>query len=115
MNNTKNSKLPISVFIITKNEEERLVAALESVQDLADEIIIVDSGSTDNTLELAKQYTKKITYKKWEGFGQQKSYAESLCKNDWILNIDADEIVTNELALEIRALFTEYPSLSFLK
>ncbi len=108
MDNLKKTKLPISVFIITKNEEERLVAALESVKDLADEIIIVDSGSTDHTLELAKQYTKKIKYKKWEGFGQQKSYAESLCKNDWILNIDADEIVSKELAIEIRKLFKNY-------
>ena len=107
MDNLKKTKLPISVFIITKNEEERLVAALESVKDLADEIIIVDSGSTDHTLELAKKYTKKIKYKKWEGFGQQKSYAESLCKNDWILNIDADERLSPKLQEEIKEIFKQ--------
>ncbi len=105
MQDTKLAKLPLSVFIITKNEEQRLATALESIKDLASEIIIVDSGSSDQTLAIAERYTNIIKFRKWEGFGQQKSYAESLCSNDWILNIDADEIVTYELADEIRALF----------
>jgi glycosyltransferase involved in cell wall biosynthesis len=105
MYNFELEKLPLSVFIITQNEEDRLPDALESVVHLASEIIIVDSGSTDKTIEIAKKYTDMVKFKKWEGFGQQKSYAESLCTYDWILNIDADEIVTKELAAEIRVIF----------
>ena len=108
MQDFKVEKLPLSVFIITKNEEQRLEAALDSIKDLANEIIIVDSGSSDQTIAIAEKYTKIIKYKKWEGFGQQKSYAESLGTYDWILNSDADEIVTNELAAEMRLIFQQF-------
>ncbi len=89
-----------SVYIICKNEEKHIKRVLESVKEF-DEIIIVDSGSTDNTLEIAKNYTKNIYHQEWMGFAKQKEYARSLCTNEWVLNLDADEELTNELRNEI--------------
>lgn len=97
--------LPLSIFIITKNEEKRLPATLRACADLTDDLIIIDSGSTDKTLEIAKQYGAKVFHKDWEGYGQQKVYGESLCKHKWILNIDADEIIQNDLRQELISLF----------
>lgn len=99
------NKLPLSVFIICQNEADRIGLVLESVADLADEIIIVDSGSEDETLEIARRFTDKVFYRKWEGFGQQKVYAESLCKNEWILNLDADEILLDRVKRSIAEVF----------
>lgn len=90
-----------SVYIITLNEEKHIRRTLESVKNF-DEIIIVDSGSSDKTLEIAKEYTKNIFYKKWEGEGIQKNYALNLCKNEWVLSLDADEEVSCELNNEIK-------------
>lgn len=86
----------ISVVIITKNEEENLARTLKSVA-WCDEIIVVDSGSTDNTIEIAKQFGAKVFYNTFEGFGKQKAFAVNHAKNNWILNIDADEVVSDEL------------------
>ncbi|MDO6693011.1 glycosyltransferase family 2 protein [Aliiglaciecola sp. 3_MG-2023] len=91
------SHIPISVFIITLNEEKYLKQVLECLQNF-DEIVLVDSGSTDNTVEIAKQYGAKVYHQDWLGFAKQKSHAMSLCKNDWVLNIDGDEILGAELA-----------------
>jgi len=102
----KKKKLPLSVFIITKNEEERISYALESVKDIAEEIIVIDSGSEDKTLDIAKKFNAQTFYKKWEGYGLQKRYGESLCKNDWVLNLDADEALSVPLKQEIISLFT---------
>jgi glycosyltransferase involved in cell wall biosynthesis len=71
-------KLPISVFIITKNEEEHIEKTLKSVS-LFDEVILVDSGSTDSTLDIAKRYGAKIYTHSWQGYAKQKQYAMSLC------------------------------------
>lgn len=90
----------ISVIIITGNEEKNIEQCLISV-DWADEIIIVDSESSDKTVELAKKFTDKIFIREWEGYVPQKRYALSLTSNEWILNIDADERVTPELKEEI--------------
>ena len=92
--------IKVSVYIICKNEEKHIKRVLESVKEF-DEIIIVDSGSTDNTLEIAKNYTKNIYHQEWMGFAKQKEYARSLCTNEWVLNLDADEELTNELRNEI--------------
>ena len=89
-----------SVYIICKNEEKRIKRVLESVKDV-DEIIIVDSGSTDRTLDIVKDYTNNIYHKDWLGFAVQKEYARSLCNKEWVLNLDADEQLTNELKNEI--------------
>lgn len=99
------SAIPLSVFIICQNEADRIVLVLESIRDIADEIIIIDSGSTDGTLELVRTYTDKIYHKDWEGFGAQKKYGETLCKNHWILNLDADEVLLEEVKNSIRLVF----------
>ena len=91
----------LSVIIITKNEEENIRDCLESVK-WADEIIIVDSFSNDKTVEIAKEYTDKIFHKEWMGYGRQKNLALEKATGEWILNIDADERVTKELAQEIK-------------
>lgn len=96
--------LPISAFIITKNEEARLPAALAALADWIDEIIVVDSGSTDRTVKIAKAAGATVLHREWTGYGPQKRYAEQHCRNDWVLNIDADEVVTSALAQEIRGL-----------
>ena len=91
----------LSVCIICKNEESTIENCLESVK-WADEIVIVDSGSTDKTLEIAKKYTDKIFIRDdWEGFGEQRRRAEKLATNDWLFAIDCDEVVTPELQQEI--------------
>ena len=93
----------ISVIIITGNEERNVVDCLKSVE-WADEIIVVDSESTDSTVELAKKFTDKVFINKWEGFAKQKSYALSLASNKWILSLDADERVSDQLREEIISL-----------
>jgi glycosyltransferase involved in cell wall biosynthesis len=102
---TNKLPLPLSVFIIAKDEEARIVTAINSVIQFADEVIVVEFGSSDRTIEFAEKAGARIVHNKWEGYGQQKVFGESLCRNKWILNIDADEDVTKELALEIRMLF----------
>jgi len=86
----------ISAVIITKNEEKNLPACLDSLT-WADEIVIVDSGSIDNTLETAYRYGCKVKQSDWLGFGRTKQLAVNSAKNDWVLSIDADEILTKEL------------------
>jgi glycosyltransferase involved in cell wall biosynthesis len=89
-------KLPVSVFIITKNEEEHIEKTLKSVS-LFDEVILVDSGSTDSTLDIAERYGAKIYAHSWQGYAKQKQYAMSLCSNEWVLNLDGDEEVNPSL------------------
>lgn len=91
----------LSICIICKNEENKIAQCLESVS-WADEIIIVDSGSTDGTLDIARQFTDKIyTEADWQGFGTQRRRAEEYANNDWIFAIDCDEIVSETLKAEI--------------
>lgn len=99
------TRLPISVFIITLNEADRLAVTIRSVKDWVDEVVVIDSGSTDTTLEVAASLGAKIGFNAWQGYGPQKRYAEGECKNRWLLNLDADEEVTPELAAEIKQLF----------
>jgi glycosyltransferase involved in cell wall biosynthesis len=93
----------LSVIVITKNEAANIVACLDSVA-FADEFIVVDSGSTDNTIELARAMgaTVEQTHD-WPGFGPQKNRALNLAQGEWVLSIDADERVTPELAQAIQA------------
>jgi len=87
------SKLPISVFIITLNEENNIARALRSVQ-FADEIIVVDSGSTDKTLDIIKSFGIEPIHNDWPGYAKQKQFALDLCTNEWVLNLDADEEIS---------------------
>jgi len=93
----------ISVIIITTNEEENIEGCLKSVV-WADEIIVVDSESKDRTIEITEKFTSKIFSKKWEGFAIQKRYALSLASNEIVLNLDADERVSEKLRDEIQKL-----------
>ncbi len=91
----------LSVVIITLNEEAKVKDCLESVA-WADEIVVVDSFSKDNTVEIAGNYTDKIYQREFAGFGEQKNFALSKARGDWILSIDADERITSELQEEIK-------------
>ena len=99
----------VSVVIITKNEADNIYAALESVR-WADDIVVVDSGSTDNTPNIAKQFTERVFNHEWLGYGAQKNYAASLAIYDWVLSIDADERISEVLASEIRTLIDNEPN-----
>lgn len=90
----------LSVIVITKNEAEHISRCLASV-DWADEIIVVDSGSDDSTVDICRTYTDKVFITDWPGFGQQKQRALDKAQGDWVLSIDADEVVTPELRVEI--------------
>ena len=92
----------LSVVTIALNEEHNIVECLESVR-WADELIVVDSGSSDRTVDLAKQFTAKVMQLPWRGYGATKNDALKHATGDWILWLDADERVTPELAAEIRA------------
>ncbi|MCG3774452.1 MAG: putative glycosyltransferase [Nitrospira sp.] len=98
--------LPLSVFLITKNEAERLRAALAAILSLGRDIVVVDSGSDDSTVAVAREMGARVIINApFPGYGSQKRFAEDACSEKWVLNIDADEVVTTELADEIRALF----------
>ena len=95
--------------VITKNEAADIGRTLASVA-WADEIIVVDSGSTDDTVSIARQHTDKVIVREWPGYAKQKNHAASLASHDWILSVDADELVTPELAAEIRQVLATDPA-----
>jgi glycosyltransferase involved in cell wall biosynthesis len=99
----------ISCIIITRNEAQNIRRCLESV-NWADEVVIVDSGSTDETKKIASEFTDKIFDLKWEGFGPAKEFARNQAGGDWVLSVDADEVVSEKLREEIlRTLGSENP------
>lgn len=95
----------LSIFIIARNEADRIGRTIAAVRDLSDDIVLVDSGSTDGTQAIAEQLGARVVFNPWPGYGQQKRFAEEQCRHDWLLNIDADEVVPPALAAEIAALF----------
>jgi len=101
--------IPASIAIVTKNEEANIEAALESVKDAA-EIIVIDSFSSDRTVEICRRYTDKVFQKEWEGYAKQKQAAVDLVTGPWVFILDADERFTPELKAEvINALKEEGP------
>lgn len=98
----------LSVAIITNNEEANLARTLASVR-WADEIVIVDCGSTDRTGEIAREYGAQFLVEEWKGFGAQKNSAIAKCTSDWVMSLDADEEVSEELQTEIRRLLEGQP------
>ena len=97
---------PFSVVIITKNAATRLGACLESAS-FADEIVVIDSGSTDGTAELAVERGARVLQKEWLGFGRQKQFAVAAARHDWVLCLDADERVSEPLRASILAVLAE--------
>jgi glycosyltransferase involved in cell wall biosynthesis len=93
----------VTATVITLNEASNIAAALESLT-WVDEMIVVDAGSTDATVAIARRYGARVETRAWDGYSAQKNYAASIASNDWILSIDADERVPADLAAEIRAL-----------
>ncbi len=93
--------MKLTVTVITLNEAANIGAALASVA-WADEIIVLDAGSTDGTVAIAREHATRVEVVEWPGYGAQKNRAADLASNDWILSIDADERITPELAAEIR-------------
>ena len=94
--------MPLSVAIITLNEEAKLGKTLDSLRGFADEVIVVDSGSTDRTVEIARAHGAKVFSEPWKGYAGQKNSAIAKAGGDWVLSLDADEAVEPELAEEIR-------------
>lgn len=101
--------IPVSAFLITRNEEQRLARTLAAL-DWVDDIVVVDSGSTDRTGEIARAAGARFVHRDWTGYGPQKRHAEELCRHDWLLNVDADEVVTPDLAQEIQTLIARGPA-----
>ncbi len=98
----------LSVAIVTLNEEENLARTLSSVR-WAEEIVVVDSGSTDRTVEIAHHFGARVIQREWPGFAAQKNFAIAQCKGTWILSLDADEELTPELQTQIRTLLPTNP------
>ena len=93
--------MKLSVCMITLNEEANLPRALESVRPIADEILILDSGSTDRTAEIARSYGAQLVVEPWRGYAAQKTRAMELAQHEWVLFLDADEALSDELRIEI--------------
>lgn len=98
---------PISAYIRTKNEERMIGDVIRAAQQVASEVVLVDSGSTDKTIEIAEGLGARVVRSAWLGGGKQKRIGEDACVHDWLLDLDADEIVTPELAAEIREVFAK--------
>lgn len=101
--------LPVSIIILTYNEEKNIKACLDSVIDFTDEIFVVDSGSTDSTLALLEKYSVKVIHHPFENYSKQRNWAfENLpLKYEWILNMDADHRLTPEFKTDINCLFSD--------
>lgn len=100
------TNLPISVSIIAKDEADRIGRAIDSVKDWVDEIVVVDSGSQDETTAVSESHGARVVFNEWRGYGPQKVFAERLCRNNWVLNLDADEEISPGLRDEIQSLFS---------
>lgn len=110
------ARVPLSCFIVAMNEGDRIGRTILSVRDLVDEIVVVDSGSRDDTLKIAEDLGCRTVHNDWPGYGPQKRFGEDQCRHDMVLNLDADEVILPELANEIRALFADgVPRASFYR
>ena len=98
---------PVSCYIRTFDEEARIGATVRAALAAAREVVVVDSGSGDGTVAVAEAAGARVISHEWIGYGHQKRIAEEACRHDWLLDLDADEVVTDGLATEIRALFAD--------
>lgn len=92
--------MTLSVLVITRNEAKNIAGCLESVA-WADELVVIDSFSEDDTVAIARRYTNNIHFQKWKDYSTQKNYGHNMCKGEWVLSIDADERVSPALHVEI--------------
>lgn len=92
----------ISAYIVTLNEEKRLGRTLQALKQVADEIFVIDSGSTDKTKEIALENGAEFVFHEWKNISSQKHFGQELCHNDWVLSLDADEVLSPELIAEIK-------------
>jgi glycosyltransferase involved in cell wall biosynthesis len=97
----------LSVLIRTLNEADRLGRTLQSVQPLGAEIVVIDAGSTDDTVAIAHSYDAVVISNPWPGFGPQRRFGEDKCRNEFIFSLDADEVLTEGIVAEIRAIFSQ--------
>jgi len=104
--------MEISLVIITFNEEKNLANALKSAQDIASEIIVVDSGSTDDTIKIAKKFSCRTFRRDWTNYADQKNFANTKAVHPWILSLDADECLSPQLRDQIMELKQEEPNVA---
>ena len=102
----------LSCCIIARNEADRIADCIRAVAGLVDEVVVIDSGSSDDTVAVAAGLGARVIHHDWPGYGPQKRFSEDCARHDWILNLDADEVVTPELYKEIKSLMREKPPLS---
>jgi glycosyltransferase involved in cell wall biosynthesis len=102
--------LPVTAIVITKNEADGIADALKSLA-WADEIVVVDAESTDETVGIARRYTDRVYVRPWNGYVDQKNHAAGLATHDWIFSLDADERVPPELGAEIRQVLSAEPGM----
>jgi glycosyltransferase involved in cell wall biosynthesis len=107
MSELQKKPLPVSCFIIARNEADRIARTIQSVSGWVDEVIVIDSGSTDATVAIAEAEGARVIFNAWPGFGQQKRFGEDQCRNSWLLNLDADEVVAPLLKIAIGNLFQD--------
>ncbi|MGH8461366.1 MAG: glycosyltransferase family 2 protein [Stenotrophobium sp.] len=93
-------------MVLTCNEADRIEPCLRSVHGWCDELLVIDSGSTDATVEIAQRYATRVYETDWPGFGPQRNRALSYCTGEWVMTLDADEVVTDELRREIDAMLS---------
>ena len=103
----------LSVVYISKNAEKHLRASLESVRAIADEILLVDSGSTDNTVAIAESNAVRVLHQEWLGFGGQRQFAVDSARHDWILMLDTDEILRSSAQPLIRSAIAQEQVVGF--
>jgi len=110
--------MPVSVAIIAQDEENRLPRCLDSLS-FADEVLVVDSGSRDKTVDIAKSFGCRVLLEKWRGYAKQKQFAVDNCLNDWVLILDADEQVPGETGEQVKKIIgspeTKFVAYSFLR
>lgn len=102
----------VSAVIITKNEERNIGRCLDSLKPVVDELIVVDSGSTDATEQICRDAGASFVFHPWEGFSEQKNFAETLARYDWILSIDADEALSGTLKESILKIKEKEPTVA---
>lgn len=97
--------LPLSIFVIARDEADRIGRTLDAVRRLSDDLLVVDSGSRDGTPDVARNHGARVLHNPWSGYGPQKRFAEEHARNDWLLNLDADEVLQPDAVRSIEALF----------